>query len=143
MWRSGERIIMANGARDIFLGAIGLVAAPVVGGVVGHFVDALIPMPSTPEYPLLPEIPMFEYAPSLVEIPSPAPPAPPTLGAPPEVAMIGRGLPYDFTLLSSAKAEVSTASRSLAPPLTASVETSTSSSDEAASISTSVETEVA
>jgi hypothetical protein len=98
MWKSGERLIMPQRLNDVFYGAIGLVAAPVVGGVIGHLIDAIIPMPSTENYPLIPEMPTFEYIPPFISIPPAVPEPKPSLRPAYLWYPQGAGLPFDLPL---------------------------------------------
>jgi hypothetical protein len=97
-WKAGERILASRKLSDIGYGLIGIMVSPIVGALIGEIVNAVVPMPSTPIYPLIPDINPLAYTPPSLEIVTPTEKPAPYMGMTPTPPAVGAGLPYDVLL---------------------------------------------
>jgi hypothetical protein len=131
-WKALESSFSSASISKLPFAVLGVVSSPFVGYIFGEIVDALLPTPSTTEFPLIPPIGLIPITVSEIEAP-PEPPItyPPSPPSPPPPA--GYGLPYDLTLTITPGESVDTTTASkdvrLTIITTESVETTLESAD--------------
>jgi hypothetical protein len=115
-WKAIESSFNSASISKLPFALLGVVSSPFIGYVFSEIADALIPTPSTPEFPLIPPIsPISITLPSIEAPPEPSItlPSPPISPPPPT----GYGLPYDLTskIILGESIETTTVSRDATP----------------------------
>jgi hypothetical protein len=131
-WKALESSFNSASISKLPFALIGVISSPFIGYIFGEIADALIPTPSTPEFPLIPPVsPISITLPSIEAPPEPSITYPPSPLSPP--SPVGYGLPYDLTLtiVTSESVETTTASTddTLTIVTSESVETTLESTD--------------